>query len=80
MIGQNAAAARVNASDDRGAVHVGRARINGVMIPKNHSLFRQLPQRRRVLFADEIRAHPVPHHDDNVALLARKCRATDDRR
>ena len=70
MIHQDAAAIRINAGVDRGAINNGGARINRVMISKSHSALRQFPKCGCVLFAHEIGTHPVPNHHDHVSLLS----------
>ena len=38
------------------------------MILKDHTALRELPKCGRVLFADEIRTHPVPNHNHHMAI------------
>ena len=58
----------IDARGDRGAVNVGHRRIDGMMTAKCHAFAGEFPERGSVVFADEIRTHPVPDDDDNMAL------------
>ncbi len=43
-----------------------------MMIAKNDSFVRQLPQRWRIFLADEIRAHPIPNNYHDMSLGFRR--------
>jgi hypothetical protein len=63
--------AGINASNKRRSVYHGCAGIHGMVIAKSDSLTRELPKRRGILFANEIRPHPVPDDHNDVARLIR---------
>src|SRR5881394_1080176 len=75
MICNDSVPAGINTGDDRRAVYHGRTGIDGMMIAKSDSLARQLPKGWRILFGNEIRTHPVPDHDNDVARLIRGLRS-----
>ena len=50
-----------------------------MVISKRHSLMRKLPQCRRILFAHEIRPHPVPDDDHDMARLIQCLRCERNR-
>ena len=77
MVRDQTAVAWINASSERRSIYVGRTRIHGVMIAKNDALVRQLPQRRRIFLANEIRPHAIPNNNHDMSLgfrrLGRNC-------
>ena len=75
MVRDDSVLARVNAGYERRAVYHGSTRIDGMVITKRDSLARQLPKGWRILFGNEIRTHPVPDHDNDVARLIRGLRS-----
>ncbi len=62
-------AVRIDARRDRGAVDVGRRRIDRVMAAEGHAFAREFPKRGSIALGDEIGPHPVPDNDDDVAIV-----------
>src|SRR5262245_20264553 len=43
-----------------------------MVIAKSHSFTAKLPKRRSCFLADKIWTHPVPHHDNNMAVRPKR--------
>src|SRR5947207_1929611 len=72
MVCDDSISTGINTGDHRGPVHHRGTGINRMMVAKSDSLMRQLPKRRRVLFAHKIRPHSVPDDHDYMPLGFRR--------
>ena len=66
VIPHDAIMGRISPRGNRCAIHLRRARINRVMMGEGHPLFGEPEKRRRILFGQKIRAHPVPNHHHDM--------------
>ena len=61
---------RMHARGQSRAVHIGRGGINGMMPAEGDALACELPEHRCVLLVDEVGTHPIPDHQNDVAVLS----------
>src|SRR5215467_3802018 len=66
--------ARIYTRYERGSVYVRCTEIYSMVIAKSHSLTRQLPERRSVFSAHEIRPHSIPNNNHHMSLGFGGCR------
>ena len=83
VVRNDSAAVGISPGHERSAVHIGRARINRMMITKDDTVLGQLPKRRAVCFVHEIGAHSVPNNQHDVLRIGRyilgECDSAQDR-
>src|SRR5258708_40152576 len=73
IICNDAALAWIHACNHRCSVYVRCAGINRMLIAKSDSFAGKLRKRRSCFLADEIRAHSIPHNDDDMPVVESWC-------
>ena len=73
MVGNDTAVAGINTGRHGRSVYHRRTGINRMMIAKSDSFAGKLPKRGSCFLVDEIRAHSVPHNDDDMPVVESWC-------